>query len=191
MTVSIVEALEKLERPKRNAEGERDAREKNSKVQGIDGEAQEKNEKSTDSDHDPSVTAQKQSSEPSLYNPKVGNPISHGQVVDIARDMKARRIQPSGLEALLKGSRVYVPAPLPKLEPVSGDLHSVFRIGADILSTDFRIQSSHDPSPSRGRRTILRTNDLSSSTHGDLRPTFSRILRCACILVKLPKYQYF
>ncbi|KAH8752623.1 endoplasmic reticulum-based factor for assembly of V-ATPase-domain-containing protein [Hyaloscypha finlandica] len=119
MTASIVQALEKLERPKRNAEGERDAREKNSKVQGIDGEAQEKNEKSTDSDQDPSVTAQKQSSEPSLYNPKVGNPISHSQVVDIARDMKARRIQPSGLEALLKGSRVYVPAPLPKLEPTS------------------------------------------------------------------------
>lgn len=88
-------------------------------MQGNDGEAQEKNEKSTDNDQDPSVTAQKQSSEPPLSNPKVGNPISHGQVVDIARDMKARRIQPSGLETLLKGSRVYVPAPLPKLEPTS------------------------------------------------------------------------
>ncbi len=65
----------------------------------------------------------KQPAEPSLLNPKVGNPISHGQVIDIHQDLNTRRIQPSNLEALLRGSKVYIPPPPPKAEPVSYILH--------------------------------------------------------------------
>jgi TMEM199 family protein len=52
-------------------------------------------------------------------NARVGNPISHGQVIDITRDLKSHRIQPKSIEALLRGSRVYVAPPPPKAEPVS------------------------------------------------------------------------
>ncbi|UNI17573.1 hypothetical protein JDV02_003905 [Purpureocillium takamizusanense] len=50
--------------------------------------------------------------EPSLANPAVGKPISHGQIVDLWR-----RRPSSSLEQLLLGARVYVPPPPPKPEP--------------------------------------------------------------------------
>lgn len=57
--------------------------------------------------------------EPVLLTPKVGNPISHGHVIDIARRLKGRHQAPNcRLEALLKGSKVYIPPPKPKAEPV-------------------------------------------------------------------------
>jgi hypothetical protein len=57
--------------------------------------------------------------EPSLSNPKAGNPISHGQVIDLSTQMKAEALQPSRLEELLRGSGVYIPPPKSKPEPVS------------------------------------------------------------------------
>ncbi|TVY60880.1 hypothetical protein LSUE1_G009295, partial [Lachnellula suecica] len=59
------------------------------------------------------------STEPSLNDPKVGNPISHGQVIDLSRQLKSRGLSPCTLEALLKGARVYIPPPPPKKEPTS------------------------------------------------------------------------
>ncbi|KAH7369556.1 endoplasmic reticulum-based factor for assembly of V-ATPase-domain-containing protein [Rhexocercosporidium sp. MPI-PUGE-AT-0058] len=58
-------------------------------------------------------------SEPTLSNPRIGNSISHGQVVAISQKMKAQKLQPCRLEDLLKGARVYVPPPPPKPEPTS------------------------------------------------------------------------
>jgi hypothetical protein len=57
--------------------------------------------------------------EPSLDGAAVGNPLSHSQVIDIwtaLRDAGNRRYT---LETLLRGSKVYVPPPPPKPEPVS------------------------------------------------------------------------
>ncbi len=57
--------------------------------------------------------------EPSLDSAAVGNPVSHSQVIDIwtaLRDAGNRRYT---LETLLRGSKVYVPPPPPKPEPVS------------------------------------------------------------------------
>ncbi|KAH7383089.1 endoplasmic reticulum-based factor for assembly of V-ATPase-domain-containing protein [Cadophora sp. MPI-SDFR-AT-0126] len=59
------------------------------------------------------------SSEPTLCNPRIGNPISHGQVVDLSQDMKALELQPCRLEDLLKGARLYISPPPPKPEPTS------------------------------------------------------------------------
>ena len=58
------------------------------------------------------------STEPSLENPKVGNPISHGQVIDLSKELKALGMQPCNLDILLRGSWIYMPPPPPKLEPV-------------------------------------------------------------------------
>jgi hypothetical protein len=57
--------------------------------------------------------------EPLLLNPKLGNPISHGQVIDLSRKLKAQDLSPRSLDTLLRGVRVYVPTSPPKPEPVS------------------------------------------------------------------------
>ncbi|RFU33483.1 hypothetical protein B7463_g2910, partial [Scytalidium lignicola] len=61
------------------------------------------------------------SKEPSLSNLALGNPISHSQVIDIWRELKATTSLSSTytLEALLQGSNIYIPPPPPKPEPTS------------------------------------------------------------------------
>ncbi|KAL3952058.1 hypothetical protein ACCO45_013775 [Purpureocillium lilacinum] len=53
------------------------------------------------------------SSGPSLEDPAVGKPISHGQIVDLWQKLRPS----SSLEQLLQGARVYIPPPPPKPEP--------------------------------------------------------------------------
>ena len=57
--------------------------------------------------------------EPSLNDANIGAPISHGQIVDLWNLLKAGGHKEYSLEILLRGSRVYVPPPPPKPEPVS------------------------------------------------------------------------
>jgi hypothetical protein len=57
--------------------------------------------------------------EPSLKHAAVGNPVSHGQIVDLWKSLRTVGHQEYTLERLLKGSEVYVPPPVPKPEPVS------------------------------------------------------------------------
>jgi hypothetical protein len=122
MTSSMVEALEELRRLEGKLDGEENSQQRNTEAQRGDGQAQGGNEKSTDNDQDQSAKAEKSPTEPPLSNPKVGNPISHGQVIDITRGLKAHRIHPRNLDSLLRGSKVYVPPPPPKAEPVSDSL---------------------------------------------------------------------
>jgi hypothetical protein len=56
--------------------------------------------------------------EPSLSSPKRGNPISHGQAIELSRKLKAQNLSPRSLDVLLRGARVYVAPPPPKPEPV-------------------------------------------------------------------------
>jgi len=60
-------------------------------------------------------------SEPSLSSAALGNPISHSQLIDISKLLKtysSSKTPTSPLSALLRGSKVYVPPPPPKKEPV-------------------------------------------------------------------------
>lgn len=75
----------------------------------------------------------KVSVEPLLSDPKIGNPISHGQIIDLWRDSKKDNLSSFTLEALLQGSRVYVSPPKPKAEPVSSNL-TIWRYRFTILS---------------------------------------------------------
>ncbi|KAK0384647.1 hypothetical protein NLU13_8733 [Sarocladium strictum] len=54
--------------------------------------------------------------EPSLTNPGIGNPISHGQLVDLWNRLREGSEHSTSLESLLRGARVYVPPPPPKPE---------------------------------------------------------------------------
>lgn len=68
---------------------------------------------------EPSADAQTSGEEPSLESPKVGNPISHGQIVDLWKALQGPDAKRYSLENLLKGSGVHVTPPPPKPEPVS------------------------------------------------------------------------
>ncbi len=69
-------------------------------------------------------------SEPSLDQPVEGNPISHGQLIEISKKLKRIKEEAEDHEAqdekvfchlddLLRGSRIYVEPLKPKVEPVS------------------------------------------------------------------------
>ncbi|KAI1763112.1 endoplasmic reticulum-based factor for assembly of V-ATPase-domain-containing protein [Hypoxylon sp. FL1150] len=66
-------------------------------------------------EHTPSNTAD--NDEPSLEDPSVGKPISHGQIIDIWNRSKINKSYGVRLEELLRGATVYVPPPPPKPEP--------------------------------------------------------------------------
>lgn len=55
---------------------------------------------------------------PSLNEPAIGNPISHGQIVHLWKQLKAHDAGSFSLESLLRGAKVYTPPPPPKPEPV-------------------------------------------------------------------------
>lgn len=121
MTPSMVQALEKLQSLQETTVENDDVPSKSAE------EIWQKN-KSRGRDQDQEIlenrivsteNAEQQPAEPSLLSPTVGNPISHGQVIDMSRNLNARRIHPSNLETLLRGSKVYVPSPPSKAEPVS------------------------------------------------------------------------
>ncbi|KHJ32204.1 putative vacuolar h+-atpase assembly protein [Erysiphe necator] len=48
--------------------------------------------------------------------PKVGDPISHKQLIDLSKLMKSQNHESYRLELLLQGSKIYVPPPSPKPE---------------------------------------------------------------------------
>ncbi|KAJ4019232.1 hypothetical protein NW766_002938 [Fusarium irregulare] len=71
-------------------------------------------------DHDGENETQESSqpaNEPSLDDPKIGEPISHGQIVDLWKRSKAQDNTNYTLEQLLRGASVYIPPPPPKPEP--------------------------------------------------------------------------
>lgn len=60
---------------------------------------------------------QRNENDPSLDDATVGNPISHGQIVDLWSALRDVENGFYSLEKLLQGSRVFVPPPPPKPEP--------------------------------------------------------------------------
>lgn len=88
-------------------------------------EAQERDEAKSDqikpsaASKDDRGSNNKLASEPSLADPKIGNAISHRQVLDIWRELKSHDELCPSLETILRGSHVYIPPPPPKPEPAS------------------------------------------------------------------------
>ncbi|KAG4282453.1 hypothetical protein FPRO06_09126 [Fusarium proliferatum] len=70
-------------------------------------------------DHDEAEEQKSQppTKEPTSDGPKLGNPISHGQIVDLWKQLKAQGNSNFTLEQLLRGASVYIPPPPPKPEP--------------------------------------------------------------------------
>ncbi|KAF5233729.1 hypothetical protein FAUST_7980 [Fusarium austroamericanum] len=71
-------------------------------------------------DHDSENETQESpqpTNEPSLDDPQIGKPISHGQIVDLWKRSKVQDDANYTLEQLLRGASVYIPPPPPKPEP--------------------------------------------------------------------------
>lgn len=62
--------------------------------------------------------------EPTLLNPKLGNPISHTQVIELWETTKKLDISTYSLDALLRGSKIYIAPPASKPEPVRQGIFS-------------------------------------------------------------------
>jgi hypothetical protein len=61
------------------------------------------------------------SSDPSLSEPTVGAPVSHAQLIQVARFLRKSHLPNKNdfrLDTLLKGANIYVPPPKPKPQPV-------------------------------------------------------------------------
>ncbi|KAF4974455.1 hypothetical protein FZEAL_8626 [Fusarium zealandicum] len=94
MTPSIVEALAMLEPSQEPQPGET--------------HNDENKETETSSQNPP---------EPSLDDPQLGNPISHGQIVNLWKKLRVQGNSTYTLEQLLRGAFIYIPPPPPKPEP--------------------------------------------------------------------------
>ncbi|KAI1117646.1 endoplasmic reticulum-based factor for assembly of V-ATPase-domain-containing protein [Nemania sp. NC0429] len=57
--------------------------------------------------------------EPCVEQPAVGKPISHGQILHTIKTLRAKGHAGFRLEAMLRGSALYVPPPPPKPEPTA------------------------------------------------------------------------
>ncbi|PBP26084.1 vacuolar H+-ATPase assembly protein [Diplocarpon rosae] len=123
ITASILEALEKtqslgLEKVKRDTKEKGDGEDEDDGFDDSERTTREHGDKGIQTEHESAEKrAEKKSTEPSLMYPRLGNPISHGQIVELSQEMKARKLQPYRLEDLLKGARVFVPPAPPKPEP--------------------------------------------------------------------------
>jgi hypothetical protein len=103
MTPAIVQAIEKL--------------------QGIPGALSAEDRQAA-----PDAVEQGATTEPGLLPPEIGKPISHGQIIYISKQMKARALSPCHLDTLLRGSRIHVPPPPPKKEPVRSAVPTFFNV---------------------------------------------------------------
>ncbi|KAA6411702.1 MAG: hypothetical protein FRX48_04983 [Lasallia pustulata] len=77
------------------------------------------------------LSSEAHGNDPSLKDPRVGNPISHGQIIAISRCLRKHRNSPGAphmtaaeppsyhLDDLLRGSKVYIEPSKPKAEPSS------------------------------------------------------------------------
>jgi hypothetical protein len=108
MTAPIVEALGKLERHRASS---------SSKANGTRPEEGLNMEGGKAADEASQAVQENRRSEPSLSEPALGKPISHGQIIDISKKLKELELSPYHLDILLRGSKIYVPPPPPKPEP--------------------------------------------------------------------------
>lgn len=88
-----------------------------------------------------------EASEPSLDQPAVGNPITHGQIIAISKTLKDINTDATNgefesivsyhLDDLLRGSKVYVESPKPKAEPV-GPTYLEFHYAVPLMHSRLR-----------------------------------------------------
>ncbi|KAK1672204.1 endoplasmic reticulum-based factor for assembly of V-ATPase-domain-containing protein [Colletotrichum godetiae] len=77
----------------------------------------EDTEQAPTSDTAEEAAATARTEEPTPSDAVVGDPITHGHILDLWKNLKTEGIEGFDLEGLLRGARVYIPPPPPKPEP--------------------------------------------------------------------------
>jgi hypothetical protein len=104
--------------------------------------------------------------EPSLAEPAEGKPVSHSQLIDLSKLLKKHDIKVTEkgeeeglvvytLDHLLKGSKVYIPPPPPKKEPVR---HIDIKNSVQLLMTTRPQNSKRSWSDSAAKRKPAHTS---------------------------------
>jgi hypothetical protein len=132
MTKSMVEGLQKIERKVSTAPRDEVEFDKSNKLHQLSDEDAGDNEgrkQNTNSDLSSSPCSTgtgnvgySSTGHSLLLSPCLGNPISHGQVINLSMQLREAGFEPYRLEDLLRGSNVYIAPPPPKSEPVSRSL---------------------------------------------------------------------
>ncbi|KAH0021302.1 hypothetical protein KCU78_g6184, partial [Aureobasidium melanogenum] len=97
------------------------------------------------------------SSDPSLSEPTIGAPVSHAQLIQVARFLRETDIPNKNdfrLDALLKGANIYVPPPKPKPQPTAEYTALMARLRRDEENIAYQRlinPTSSAPEPSRIR----------------------------------------
>ncbi|KAG6001064.1 hypothetical protein E4U21_004707 [Claviceps maximensis] len=129
-------------------------------------------------------------SDPSLRDPAVGNPISHGQIVDLWKTLN--RDQPShSLEQLLRGSRVYSPPPPPKPEPSEEYKALMARLRRDeaqraydrMVNPPPRVETFHDRFPSSAQAFSQVNRPIDAADLGDDDVTLQDVHRQVMLII--------
>ncbi|KAG9517224.1 hypothetical protein KCV07_g6341, partial [Aureobasidium melanogenum] len=97
------------------------------------------------------------SSDPSLSEPAIGAPVSHAQLIQVARFLRESHLPNKNdfrLDALLKGANIYVPPPKPKPQPTAEYTALMARLRRDEENIAYQRlinPTSSIPEPSRIR----------------------------------------
>ncbi|RDW68065.1 hypothetical protein BP6252_09461 [Coleophoma cylindrospora] len=118
MTTSMVEALEKLQSLEHTRLADTEAKSEDStcaeeQLSPDDAAPTREQRDATEN----TIQSEQDKLDELTRNPEVGNPISHGQILEISRNLKLQGVTLFSLDVLLRGSKVYIAPPKPKAEP--------------------------------------------------------------------------
>ncbi|PQK13556.1 hypothetical protein BB8028_0004g04870 [Beauveria bassiana] len=127
-----------------------------------------------------------ESSDPSLVNPVIGNPILHSQILRLSKSQKAFR-----LEELLRGSQIYVtpPAPKPAKSPEYIALMAKLRRDEDarayqrMINPPIPLETFKDRFPNSARSFAAANKPTSDADIGDDDVTYNEIHRQVMLLI--------
>ncbi|EJP61757.1 ATPase, vacuolar ER assembly factor, Vma12 [Beauveria bassiana ARSEF 2860] len=127
-----------------------------------------------------------ESSDPSLVNPAIGNPILHSQILRLSKSQKAFR-----LEELLRGSQIYVtpPAPKPAKSPEYIALMAKLRRDEDarayqrMINPPIPLETFKDRFPNSARSFAAANKPTSDADIGDDDVTYNEIHRQVMLLI--------
>ncbi|KAF7562073.1 hypothetical protein G7046_g2062 [Stylonectria norvegica] len=140
---------------------------------------------------DGTTASQNDTDDSSLNDPEIGNPISHGQIVDLWRKLKTREGSVYSLEKLLRGAHIYNPPPQPKPEPSDKYKALMARLRRDeearaygrLVNPELRQESFHDRFPSATHAYAEVNRPSNAADIGDDEISFNEVHRQVTLII--------
>lgn len=133
----------------------------------------------------------KNNEEPSLLEPGVGHPISHGQIIDISKALKTYTsgdmVRTWTLNELLKGSEVYTPLRKPKVEQTTEYKELMARLRREEEARQYDRMTNADTTSSKANFSLnpsIKSSTVHSSDH-DEEMTFADVNRQITLIINV------